>query len=239
MSKIAFAFLVACCLQDGPKKIMIFSTPNGADPKTLQICAKQLKRRIVDFGYKGVWVDAYEGSVKVSFDPGFTPIMMLTINRLALCRGQAFLWADMPLTDKEREQWIPGKTSPPGTSWLIEEGQQWIMDDSWKFQMDVRFERYQVDGGIEMPRLAFSKSDTKKFMDRIAAEKIQRQFKIMLDDRRMPHTGNLSVREQWDRSRNEKISTGILDWKPAGQVTDELLINMICIGSPLPLQLSN
>src|SRR5579872_6648078 len=116
-----------------------------------------MEKRIKNYGYKGVIAYPAPGednSITVSFDPGFSPAMIQAIDRLASIKGQAFLWACVNMTQKEYEQWIPGKTSPPGTTWLIDDHDKCIMDESRKIQMDVKFERV-TESGREIIRLTF------------------------------------------------------------------------------------
>lgn len=234
MWKVAAAALLSLLAQD-PKVTELAFTADGADQKTLERCAQQLRRRIADYGYKGVTVFPTDHGVTAAFDPGFSPAMAQAIERLAKIKGEAFLWAVLPMSDKEFEQWIPGKTSPPGTTWLIDENQKLIMDDSWKVPLEAKFERYAADGGVEMKRLSFSKTDSKKFLDRYVREKIARRFQVMLDGKRFQTPGNLAERTQW--MKGERIGLGIMDWMPSGQPTDEVLAQMIAMASPMPVEL--
>jgi hypothetical protein len=233
------AFLLLLMVQAKPDTIseLAYSTPPGTDPKTVEKAASQMKRRIEDYGYKGVSTKTDGESVKVTFEPGFTPVMIQSIDRVAKIKGQAYFWGVLPMTQKEFEQWIPGKSSPPGTSWLIDGDIQTIMDNSWKLPMEMRFERF-VEMGTESVRLSFSKENSKRFLDRLAKEKVARGFKIMMDEKRFPFAGTIKERSAFDQKKGAMVQLGIVDWIPNVELTDDFLGAMISIGSPLPVELT-
>jgi len=237
MLKVALVLVLFSLPQDQKVTELAFIPEQPAEQKILEKCAAQMRRRIVDYGYKGVVVLPTETGIKVAFDPGIPPAMALAIERLATVKGEAFMWAWLPMTDKELEQWIPGKTSPPGTTWLIDEEVKTIMDNSWKLPMDVRFERYQADGNVEMKRLSFSKVDSKRFLERYAKEKTSRNFALIVDGKRFPVAGMFTERTVFDKAKGERVTLGILDWIPSAQPSDEVTIKMIGIGNPLPAAL--
>lgn len=234
----ALVLVVFLALQDPKVTELAFTAPAGTDQKAVDKAAAQIRKRIADYGYKGVVVSADTGRVRVSFAPGFTQAMLSAINRLATIRGQAYLWATLPMTDKEREQWIPGKTSPPGSSWFIEGEIKNIMDNSWKTTLDVTFERYTSQEVSNPIRLAFGKAESKKFLDRLAKDKFQRGFILIVDGKRASFRGTVAERQEFDRNQGAFFATGIMDWKPSEEVTDDILISVIAIGSPLPVELT-
>lgn len=232
------AILVFLSLQDPKTTEIGFSVPAGTDQRVVDKAAAQLRRRIEDYGYKGVHVHLEGGVLRISFAPGLTPAMITAIERLSKVRGDAYLWAVVQLSEKELEQWIPGKTSPPGTSWLIDGDRKSIMDNSWKIPMDVRFERVTKVGFPDTARLGFSKADSKKFFDRLSKEKNSKGFTLMLDGKRFPHQGKLRERDQFDPANGTFTKVGILDWVPTGELDEETLVGMVSIASQLPVELT-
>jgi hypothetical protein len=231
-----FALLCVLCLTQAKGEViskLTYSTPAGTAPTIVQKVASQMEKRIKNYGYKGVSVYASsvdDKSITVAFEPGFSPAMIQAIDQLATIKGQAFLWACMNMTQKEGEQWIPGKTSPPGTSWFIDENNKCIMDDSHKIPMDVRFERF-TEFGQEKTRLFFV-DGAKKFSEHLLQER-SRNWKVMLDGKCFSVAGMLRERT----STNGGAPLGLYEWVP-NYADDSALIGMIAMGNPLPVELS-
>jgi hypothetical protein len=210
---------------------LYYSTPAGTPSKVVEKVAALVEKRIKNYGYKGVIAYPSAGdevSITVAFDPGFSPQMIQAIDRLASVKGQAYLWACMNMSQKEYEQWIPGKTSPPGTSWLVDGQNKWLMDDTHKVPMDVRFERV-TESGQERPLLTFVAGV--KLSDHLVQER-NTNWKMMMDGKYLTLGGQLR-----ERTSGRGTPMGIYDWLP-NTTDDSVLTYMIAISNPFPVELS-
>ena len=229
------SLLCALCLTqanaDAPTKLTYY-TPAATPQKTVESVGKQMEKRIKLYGYKGVI--AYPAAVDdraliIAFEPGFSPAMIQAIDRLANIQGQAYIWPLLQMTQKEFEMWIPGKTSPPGTSWYIQGEEKCIMDDQHKMPFNVKYEK-TVEFGQEHQSLVFV--DGPKIFSAHLTNERNMHYKIMLDGKQWHCPGTIK-----ERQGPNGATLGIYEWSPSSS-NDEIVSTMIALGNPLPVQLS-
>jgi hypothetical protein len=222
------------------QSVLVYKAPAGTDAKTVEKAALVMERRVKDYGYKGVLGSTDGTNVRLIFESGFTTPMIQVIDRLAVVQGQCFLWGIAPMNQTDYEQWIPEKTCPKGTSWLVGDNFKWIMDNSWKVQLDAKFERrQQVSAPEPQFLLVFSRGAAKKHAELRKANPGQRSFAVMLDGKlaRFPngkiylkggdlHTNDANGEVTWCPDRNYDVD-----------IRDHMAV-MIAIANPLPVVLS-
>lgn len=105
-------------LQD-PAPTTLTLVPDGAaKPGELEKASKALQKRLVDFGYTGVDVKVVESEVAVSCESGITTKMRPWIEHFAsLPASKVEIAFEQALNQAQRQQYDPGKTAPPGTTW--------------------------------------------------------------------------------------------------------------------------
>lgn len=136
-STILLLSALALAYQDPPKN-MRFVAPEGAKPAEVQAAAKVIQKRCDDYGYKGMTVKVIDQvQVEVSCSTGITAVMRPKLTELATKPYLKLeLMIEYVLTERENEQYEPGKTCPEGTQWIqLQEGKWRLIVKAFKMDL--------------------------------------------------------------------------------------------------------
>ena len=228
--------LFVLTLQD-PPKTMTLVPPIDAKAADVERASKALEKRITDFGYKGVSVTPNGLEVVISCQTGITHAMHSRISELAGRPSAKIEFMLLyQLSDREKEQYIEGKTAPNGASWLrLNDGTYKLIVDSTRTILNGRITWKQKADKETFGELSSGEpffefqADMARLMKE-QSEKLKRVPILMLiDGRQVRSVGTI----HWKLDEKTKAITGCL-WR-CEEAKDEF--TGICLNNPLPFAL--
>jgi len=122
---LRIAAMVILTIQESPaaSTSMTFLPPKDAKPADVEKAAKAIEKRCAEYGYKGVTAKVAGSKeapeVEVACATGITARMKpWLLHFTSLAASLVEIRVEYPLYGGERQQYEPGKSGPPGTTWF-------------------------------------------------------------------------------------------------------------------------
>jgi hypothetical protein len=210
---------------------LTYQIPKDAKPEEIIATSKAIKARIVDYGYKEIWVRDGLGEINLDCAVPFSDEMKPKLEQFCLKKTNDLQIRFVhPMTDAEAEQFKPGIGAPIGTSWTRIPGGWLLFNNAPVLQVNGQATWKKAKPGPPSMNMTFNENLMHLAWTEAATKLVQEhrneiaKCRLMIDGQFIEGGINIT------------FTGNTMKWTFANQEHWEVL--GVCINHPLPIQLT-
>jgi hypothetical protein len=208
-----------------------YELPDNSKPDDIVATSKAIKARIVEYGYKEIWVRDGLGKIVLDSAIPFTDEMKPKLDQLCLKKANDLQIRFVhPMTEAEAEQFKPGIGAPIGTSWTKIPSGWLLFNNAPVLQVNNQATWKKAHPGPPSMNLTFNENLMHIAWTETATKLLQEH------SREIPKCRLMIDGQFIEGGMNITFTGNTMKW--TFNNTDHWEVLGVCINHPLPLQLT-